>query len=86
MGRIIRNAIKCLSCGVTVESHHRHDFKECQCGAVFVDGGKSYLRRGFTKSPEQFEDLSIVEEDGPSIEDENDEWTTADLFEEEKSA
>lgn len=85
MGRIIRNAIKCLECSSVIESHHRHDFKSCECGAAFVDGGKSYLRRGF-KREDRIEDLSVVEMDGPSIEDEqNDQWTTADLFE-EKSA
>lgn len=85
MGRIIRNAIKCLECGSVIESRHRHDFKTCACGACFVDGGKAYLRRGF-KREDQFEDLSVVEHDGPTIEDENNQWTTADMFEEEKSA
>lgn len=85
MGRIIRNAIKCLECGSVIESHHRHDFKECACGAAFVDGGKAYLRRGF-KREDRIEDLSVVEMDGPSIEDGNDKWTTSDLFEEEKAS
>jgi len=74
--RIIRNAAKCLECGVTVESEHRHDFKSCDCGAIFVDGGKDYLRRG-AKEFAKVEDLSIVEEDGPSIDGGNDEFTTA---------
>lgn len=83
MGRIIRNAAKCLGCGVTVESTHRHDFVECDCGAIFVDGGKDYLRRG-CKSDAQVEDLSIVEEDGPAIDGGNDEFTTALLMGAEK--
>lgn len=85
MGRIIRNAIKCLDCGGVIESRHRHDFKTCPCGAAFVDGGKDYLRWGF-KRQDRIEDLSVVEHDPPAIENENDAWTTADLFEEEKSA
>lgn len=86
MGRIIRNAAKCLACGVTVESRHRHDFKECGCdNQVMVDGGHAYLRGG-AKHPELVESLCIVEEDGPTVEDGNDEWTTSDLFEEEKAS
>lgn len=55
---IIRNAAKCKKCGTFVESTSVHDFRVCACGAIFVDGGKSYIRRGGT--PEDFEDLSEV--------------------------
>lgn len=81
-GRIIRNAAKCLACGVTVESKYRHDYKTCGCpNDVMVDGGHAYLR-GSAVNPELVENLCIVEEQGPSIEDEtNDNWTTSDLFE-----
>lgn len=49
---------------------------------MMVDGGFTYLRGGAV-NPEMVEDLCIVEEVGPSIEDEmNDDWTTSDLFEE----
>jgi hypothetical protein len=44
---IIKNAAKCLKCGETIESKHRHDFVSCSCGNLFVDGGKDYIRRGF---------------------------------------
>lgn len=58
---IIRNAIRCKKCGDIIESLTRHDFEECSCGAVAVDGGRSYLRRvGF---PEDWEELSEVSED-----------------------
>lgn len=43
---IIRNAAQCAKCGDIVESKHRHDFASCSCGAIFVDGGKEYLRAG----------------------------------------
>ena len=43
---IIRNAAQCAKCGDVVESKHRHDFVSCSCGAIFVDGGKEYLRGG----------------------------------------
>ncbi len=45
-GMILRNAAECARCGDVIESKHRHDFVSCTCGAIFVDGGKRYLRRG----------------------------------------
>jgi predicted amino acid-binding ACT domain protein len=42
---IIENTVLCLSCGDKIVSKHRHDFVECTCGAVAVDGGQEYLRR-----------------------------------------
>lgn len=44
--KIKRNAARCLKCGDVIESKHRHDFRACSCGAIFVDGGLDYLRRG----------------------------------------
>lgn len=79
MARIIRNAAKCHDCGVTVESKHRHDFQECECGNIFVDGGLDYLRRGW-KYAERIEDLSLVEEDGPTIESSGDQWTDSTMM------
>lgn len=29
-------------------SKFTHDFQRCPCGKVFADGGKEYLRRGWT--------------------------------------
>lgn len=43
--RIITNAAKCLKCGDTVESKHRHNPRSCGCGNLIVDGGHYYLRR-----------------------------------------
>jgi hypothetical protein len=48
MSKIIRNMIRCNTCGDTIESTSRHDFKYCKCGHVFVDGGHDYLRIGYT--------------------------------------
>ena len=44
--RIIRNRAGCRVCGSIVESKHRHDFVECSCGLIHVDGGTDYLKRG----------------------------------------
>jgi len=45
-GALMRNAAKCGRCGDVVESKFRHDFRSCSCGAIFVDGGLAYCRRG----------------------------------------
>ena len=42
---IIVNRIQCLNCGDIITSQHRHDYVECSCGKVAVDGGHEYLRR-----------------------------------------
>lgn len=76
-GRILRNAAKCLACGVTVESKHRHDYQTCGCpNDVMVDGGFTYLRGGAV-NPSLVENLCIVEEAGPVPDEGNDEFTTA---------
>ena len=46
MPRLIKNAIQCAKCKDVIESVHRHDFKFCKCGAVYVDGGREYIRCG----------------------------------------
>lgn len=44
---IVINAVKCLECGVILESLHRHDFRSCGCpNQTFVDGGLDYRRYG----------------------------------------
>lgn len=48
------NSAKCAKCKDIITSNNRHDFKHCACGAIFVDGGSWYLRRGG--------DLSAIEE------------------------
>ncbi len=45
-GRILRNAAQCAICQDIIESVDVHDFVRCECGAIFVDGGHEYLRRG----------------------------------------
>jgi len=44
--KILRNAAKCKKCGDIIESRSVHDWVSCSCGAIFVDGGHQYLRRG----------------------------------------
>ncbi|HUU88363.1 MAG TPA: hypothetical protein VMX17_11520 [Candidatus Glassbacteria bacterium] len=58
--KIIRNRAKCALCRKVIESHFRHDFVECSCRSIFVDGGKDYLRRGGKEK--NIIELSEVEE------------------------
>ncbi len=60
--KIKYNIAKCNKCKDIIESKYRHDFVECRCGAIFVDGGKNYLRRGYQKE-EDITELSTYEDD-----------------------
>lgn len=46
MCKLTRNSAKCHECDQEIESKTRWDFVSCGCGAIFVDGGLEYLRRG----------------------------------------
>ena len=59
MEKILRNKIRCRKCNDIIESLSVHDFKYCKCGAVSVDGGHDYLRRGGNR--EDWEELSEYE-------------------------
>tara|TARA_R110000765_G_scaffold382392_1_gene473659 strand:- start:145 stop:471 length:327 start_codon:yes stop_codon:yes gene_type:complete len=43
---ILSNQAQCVHCDDSIWSAHRHDYKECSCGKLMVDGGMSYIRRG----------------------------------------
>ncbi len=58
--KLLRNRVKCKKCGITIESRYRHDFVECECGSVFVDGGLDYMRIGGDEN--NFENLSEWED------------------------
>lgn len=44
-----RNVAKCLECQTVIESTVRHEFVSCACQAIFVDGGPTYNRFGWTE-------------------------------------
>ena len=56
--KIIQNEAQCMKCGDIIVSKHVHDFVQCRCSAIFVDGGMEYLRRG--GEDEDFIDRSLV--------------------------
>lgn len=59
MKKIIHNRCKCSLCGDIIESKHRHDFVACKCEAIFTDGGKDYIRRGYYKKAAKIIDMSV---------------------------
>ncbi len=46
---IIINRAKCTLCNDIIESKYVHDFVQCKCGKIFVDGGHEYRRAGFER-------------------------------------
>lgn len=34
----------CAKCCDVIHSRSRHDFVQCQCGAIGIDGGSDYLK------------------------------------------
>jgi len=63
MQNIIQNMAKCRLCGDIIESTYTHDIKSCRCGEITVDGGLSYIRRGWRKDRLNISELSIYEDD-----------------------
>lgn len=63
VSRITSNKAKCLKCGDVIESKYRHDYVQCSCGNLSVDGGHDYCKRGFRDGEKSWVDLSeYVEE------------------------
>ena len=52
-------AIECPVCHTIIYSRCRHDFRECKCGKVSIDGGFDYIRISydphFAKEVESFD-------------------------------
>ncbi len=44
--KLSKNSAKCRLCGDVLVSEHRHDFRQCECGEIFIDGGLDYVRWG----------------------------------------
>lgn len=55
MNQLILNSYKCLLCGDTLVSKHRHDYVCCTCGNLSIDGGNSYQRISY-------KDLTAIED------------------------
>lgn len=69
MRKILKNRCQCRQCGDIIESTHRHDWVQCSCGAIYTDGGREYIQRGY-RTPEDLIDLTeFSETDDTSGED-----------------
>lgn len=44
--KIIENKVQCRICKDVVISRSRRDLQACKCGAILIEGGLDYLRRG----------------------------------------
>lgn len=69
VGDIWANQAKCLKCGDIIRSRNRHDYVECSCGAIAVDGGSWYCRRAgktedIEEMSEMYKDIDKEEEIG----------------------
>lgn len=66
LAKVIRNVAKCRKCNTIVESTHRHHLCSCSCGAIFVDGGTDYIRRGgHLEDIEEMSEFAEVEIEAP---------------------
>ncbi len=58
VGDIYANQGKCKKCGEVIRSKNRHNYVQCKCGAVAVDGGSWYQR--IIGNIEDFEDMTVM--------------------------
>jgi hypothetical protein len=56
---------ECARCHDFVESTYVHDFQQCSCGEIAVDGGYEYLRRS-ARDFDNLIDRSIMDKPLPS--------------------
>lgn len=62
--KIIKNMCRCKKCGDVIESKHCHDWVSCKCGAIFTDGGRECIHRGWKDDMEaEIEDMTVYAEE-----------------------
>ncbi|ALS22127.1 DUF7695 domain-containing protein [Paenibacillus naphthalenovorans] len=45
------NRIQCKTCKDIIQSMKRHDYIQCGCGKIAIDGGSSYQKISFPSYP-----------------------------------
>jgi hypothetical protein len=78
MSNIVCNKI-CTPDGTIIESKHVHDFvahKDANGYTYYVDGGKEYLKRGYTPGAPTAQELSVYSNDPHEIVRESLQWGT----------
>lgn len=58
IGDIFENKAKCLKCGDIIISKNVHNYSQCKCGNLAVDGGSWYCKRAF-KEENSYEDMIV---------------------------
>lgn len=61
--KIIHNRAMCKLCGDVIESKSVHDFVQCKCGEILIDGGHEYFHRG-ANNLDNIIDMSLSSVDG----------------------
>ena len=60
----MRNRAKCRLCGDIIESFARHDYVECSCREIAVDGGDQY----FKAAARNFENFIRIDDEDNEVE------------------
>jgi len=50
---------ECPKCKDKIFSRAHHDWRECSCGEIFVDGGFEYIRVGYITEPPPMIEVEI---------------------------
>jgi hypothetical protein len=58
IGNIFENKAKCLKCGDVIISKNVHDYSQCKCGNLAVDGGSWYAKRTYHEE-NSYEDMIV---------------------------
>lgn len=66
------SALKCPVCKTVIWSKARHDFRKCDCGKCFIDGGRAYTRMGWEPDVRPVLGVLDTETDSFSSDDEED--------------
>jgi len=59
----MRNRAKCKKCESIIESFHVHDYVQCKCGAIAIDGGSDYLKIIY----DNIDDFLRIDDEGNEI-------------------
>jgi len=62
----VLNIAQCLRCKDIIVSKTTHDFVQCKCGEIFVDGGLDYYRYG-AKDMKNFKRLMLTKSKSVNI-------------------
>lgn len=60
----IKYGLQCPECNDKIFSYHRHDWKTCKCGLIYIDGGDDYQHCGLLRDTKyNMSEIKSVEEE-----------------------